>query len=567
MRQALELRPSVVEFGSAPLRGEVDLLRETGEEAILPLAAAVVAGDPVRARDLSKELLDRPLAERDRLLVHRLRALSHAFAGCDFDAAEAELRQVLAADPKDRWARYRMAEIWARSGLGWLRTGRQIGSAEREEDGRRLLARATDLLGELLLEDPDFHMARLQRGEIHFALRDDIGAKADYQYVRERDASVKEAYLREAVLHRLVYVEGGQRANLEAAVAILGRALHLDPNYFDALYELGNVYHHIYDRQDDPSVGRRAAFSEAILHYRRAMAVNPRQKEPRVEWARICLKAAQEAVADPDPRGNGVVRAHQLVARVEAEAADVPDVHRERARLNLREDFDRRSGLSPDEAFAGAAHALEKLAELAPDDPELPKLRSLYHRRRGWSFYLSWIKIADAQKRARARELAAEEWRLALAAWPDDPEHATIRDRLREIDPSFIEDDRRRAEAAYRRGAEAFAEGAFPEAVAAFREASGYFPESGHLRYNLGLALARAGRLDEARDELQQVANGPEGERFPESMFELGKIALARREEATARVWLERHVAAMEKAGRQDEDSVRRAKSLLEPGR
>ena len=99
--------------------------------------------------------------------------------------------------------------------------------------------------------------------------------------------------------------------------------------------------------------------------------------------------------------------------------------------------------------------------------------------------------------------------------------------------------------------------------MTAFREAAGYFPESGHLRYNLGLALARAGRLDDAREELQAVANGPEGEAFPEALFELGKISLARREEATAWVWLERHVAAMEKAGRADEESVLRARSLL----
>ncbi len=557
-RAALDAQPEMIHAGGGALRGEIAMLRETRNEAILMLAVAVVAGDPVRAGRLSTDLLASEPAGKDRLLVYRLRALLEVFVTFDFRSAEDDLRQVLAVAPEDRWARFRLAEAWARSGSAWLVTADQIRSPARREEGEALLDRAIALLGELLVEDPDFHVARLQRGEAHFARGDLIGAKADYSYVRDRDGGLKEVYVKEAALHRLVYVRGGERSNLEAAIPILDRALALDPNYFDALFEAGNAYHLLYDRQEDPSAARRTAFNQAILWYRRAMAIDPHRKEPRLEWARLCLKAMREAVA-----GGKIVQAHEVLQRAESEAPDVVDVHRERLQLAMRPDFGEQCNVAPDAVFAFGKNALEAIEKLAPGTPDLPLLRALYHRRRGYSFYWTWVKLREAPKRDRARELAAAEWVLALAAAPDDPENVPVRDRLREIAPEFIEHDKARAEAAYKAGVDHYGKGLFREAADSFEEAVLLFPESSDLRFYLGMASARAGRLERARRELEQVANGEEGDRYPEALYELGNLSLVQRERATAKVWYRRFVARMEEVGRGEEEAVRHARREL----
>jgi len=558
-RAALDVQPDLIHAGGGALRGEIAMLRETRTEAVLLLAVAVVAGDPARAGRLAADLLATEAAGKERLLVYRLRALLQVFVTFDFRGAEDDLRQVLAVAPEDRWARYRLAEAWARSGSAWIVTADQIRSPARREEGEALLDRSIALLGELLAEDPDFHVARLQRGEAYFARGDMIGAKADYSYVRERDGRMKEVYVKEAVLHRLVYVRGGERSNLEAAIPILDRALALDPNYFDALFEAGNAYHLLYDRQEDPSNARRTAFNQAILWYRRAMAIDPNRKEPRLEWARLCLKAMREAVA-----GGKILQAHEVLQRAESEAPDVVDVHRERLQLAMRPDFGEACSVSPDEVFALGKNALEAIERLAPGTPDLPLLRALYHRRRGYSFYWTWVKLREAAKRDRARELAAEEWVLALKAAPDDPENAPVRDRLREIAPEFIEHDKARAEAAYKRGVEYYAKGLFREAADAFEEAVLLFPESSDLRFYLGMASARAGRLERARRELEQVANGAEGNRYPEALYELGNLSLVQRERMTARAWYRRYVTLMEAEGRGEEEAVRQARKEIE---
>ncbi len=560
-RAALDVQPDLIDAGGGALRGEVAMLRETRRDPILVLAVAVVAGDSARAGRLAADLLQSGEEGKDRLLVYRLRALLQMFVTFDFRGAEDDLRQILAAAPQDRWARYRLAEAWARSGSAWLVTADQIRSPARREEGEALLDRAIGLLTELLAEDPDFHVARLQRGEAHFARGDMIGAKADYSYVRDREGRLKEVYVKEAVLHRLVYVRGGERANLEAALPILDRALGLDPNYFDALFEAGNAYHLLYDRQEDPSAARRTAFNQAILWYRRAMAIDPSRKEPRLEWARLCLKAMQEAVA-----GGKIAQAHELLQRAESEAPDVVDVHRERVLLAMRPDFGEQVGLAPDAVFALGKNALDAIERQAPETPDLPLLRSLYHRRRGYSFYWSWVKLRDTPKRDRARELAASEWALALKTAPDDPENAAVRDRLREIAPEFIDHDKARAEEAYRRGVEQYGKGLFREAADAFEEAVRLFPESSGLRFYLGMASARAGRLDRARRELEQVANGPDGQEYPDALYELGNLSLVQRERMTAKAWYKRYVTLMEEEGRGEEESVRHARREMDSG-
>jgi len=562
MRTALDARPEVIEAGAAPLRGEIALLREAGDPRLLLLAAAAVAGDPALGRRICDELFAATdLSPADRLLVYRLRALLRAFTTFDFAGAEDDLRQVLAADPQDRWARYRLAEAWMRSGVAWRKTGEQIGSAERTRQGTDLLDEAIGLYGELLAEDPDFHLARLARGEARFLAGDLAGAKADYLALRERGVGLKEVYLKEAVLHRLVYVRGGDAANLESARALLERALAIDPNYFEALFELGNVHQNLYDRGDDPALQRKMAFNRAAFWYRRAMALNPRVAEPRTEWGRLLVKAAREAVAAGE-----VKTAHELLLRVEEEAPDLLEARKERARLALRPDYAKATGLGPDIAFDQAREAIEAVEKAAPGDPDLPALRSLYHRTRGYSFYLTWARYpadtAGAHKE-RARELAIQEFQAAFAAWPGDPDNASVRDRLRELAPEVIIIDQEKAREAYERGSAAFQAGRWADAVAAFREAVLLFPESVDLRYYYAVSLLKDGQREAGRDELQLVANHPDGRRYPEALLRLGDYYLLEGKALIARPWYERYVALMEELGRGQEEEVVRARAKL----
>ncbi|MHC4224766.1 MAG: tetratricopeptide repeat protein, partial [Planctomycetota bacterium] len=422
-----------------------------------------------------------------------------------------------------------------------------------------LVRRAIQLFDRLIEEDPEFLLARLQRGECYFALGDRIGAKNDYTHVRERAPALKEVFVKEAALHRLVYVTGGDRRNLDSAIEILDQALALDPNFLDALFELGNAYHLIYDRRDEPAASRKMAFLRAILWYRRAMALNPRARAPRVEWARICLKAGQEALD-----GDEVRRAHELIERVEADAGDVyAETHKERVRINLRPDFGEKTGLSPDAIFDGAARALDRVRKMTPDDPGLPALEALYHRRRGYSFYWSWVKLREAERKERARELAVREWRRALEAWPDDPENASVRSRLKEIAPEFIALDQEAARKAFEKAQKDLREGRYEMAAEGFGEALRLFPESLDIRYLLATALARMGRLDAAGPHFERVANSPDGGRFPAAMYELGNIFLVKGKPLIANVWYERYVKAMEEAGKAGEATVKKAKEIL----
>ncbi|MHC4817664.1 MAG: tetratricopeptide repeat protein, partial [Planctomycetota bacterium] len=564
MRAALDAHPDLIEAGAAPLRGEIEELRRTHDRDLTLLAAAAVAGDPVRGEALAARLLEADLPEREHLLVYRLRALLRAFAApYRFPEAEDDLRQVLARDEKDLWARCRLAQIWMRSGVTWVRTGEAIRSEQRVQQGRDLLERSIALLSRIIAEEPDFAHARLQRGEARFASDDVIGAKADYSALRDKGVRLREVYLKEAVLHRLGYVRGGDVVNLQSAIELCRRALEIDANYFDALYELGNLWHLRYDRQDDPSSQRKLAFSQAIFWYRRAMALNPRLREPRLEWARLCLKVARGAAA-----AGQVKRAHDLVTRVQEDASDVVDVWRERVRLNVRPDFTKQTGLKPDAAFQGAERALERIATLAPKDPYLPALRALFHRTRGYSFYYTWMRLStggtQTQRTERARQLAVEEFKQAFLAAPKDPENASVRDRLRQLAPDMIEIDRQMAEQAYRRGEQALEERRWKEAAAAFHEAVLLFPESVHFRYAHAIARLKTGEKEAAKEELVRVANHPDGKEFPEACYELAKLYVSRGEKLIARTWLHRFVRTMEELKRGDEASVARARRMID---
>lgn len=559
-RAALDARPRTIEAGGAPLLGEIEGLRAAREEGLLCLAAAVVAGDVGRGEREALALLEGSIPEQERRLALALRGLLRLYASRDFRGAESDFRAILSEAPEDRWARLRLGQARLTFGVGWLETARRSGSEARRVEASAAIREADGIFSALLREDAAFDDARLARGEARLALDEIDLAKEDFREVRARGEGRKEVYPKEATVHRLVYVRGGERGNLDHAIGILEEAIALDPNHFDALFELGNVYHVLYDRGDDPGEERQRSFNRAVLYYRRAMSLNPRNAAPRREWAGLCLKVVR-AGAD-----SGKFReADELLRRVEAEAGDFPEVRKERARLALRPEAVEASGRPVDEVFDEAKRALEEAERTAaPADPELPALRSLYHRRRGYVYYWTWVKLKEGALRERARALAVEEWKAALRALPDDPENLSVRDRLREIAPGEIDLDRKEAERAFAEGAAAFRDGKFEEAARCFERASALFPELTPARLNLGLSLARLGRTDDAARQLEGVANGAEGSAYPEAMFELGSLYYRRGERATAKLWYRRHVAAMEALGRGAEESVRRAKELIE---
>jgi len=556
---ALKVRPRQIEAGMAPLRGEIEMLAKCDDPDVRLLAIAAVAGDPAVGRRAADRLFERKPSEDVLLLALRMRALLHVFVTNDFESAEADLLEVLAKRPGDSWARYRLAQARLRNGVGWIRTADAIRSAERRAQGVAEIKNAIQLLSELLADQSDFVYARLLRGEAWFSLDDEIGAKADYQQVRAAAPDLKEVYLREAVLHRLVYVKGGTPENLHAGIRILGQALELDPNYFDALFEVGNMYHLLYDRPQSGNASRRTSFGQAILAYRRAMAVNPRAREPREEWARICMKAGRDAVKIGELRA-----AHDMLTQVAKDASDIAELHKDRLRLNLHADFARATGTSMQEAYRQAYEALEHLDQLVPDDPELPALHSLYHRRLGGNYMLSWIRQTDPAKKARAKKLAIDALRRAVELAPEDPENAAVRVRLRQLAPEFIELDRKRAQEVYEAAVTHFDAGRFEESVPGFREAHLLFPEALELHYMYGLSLARSKRLEQAQEELQVVVNDSDGDEFPRALFVLGQICTVKHSPVAARAWFERYLEVMEKADRLSDPGVAAARAQLE---
>ncbi|MFQ5843816.1 MAG: hypothetical protein ACE5JG_02390, partial [Planctomycetota bacterium] len=521
------------------------------------LAGAAVVGSVERGAEEARRLLAAPAGGEEAVALLRLRALLRGFAGDDFEGARRDLEEVLRRRPGDRWARYRRAQLRVR--VGSARYGG--GDPARREEGERLLRKAIEECGRLLGEDPDFHAARLVRGAAHFALQDLIGAKADFRYVAERDPRRKEVYLHEAALHRLSYVRSGETGNLSslrAAIEILARALEIDPNYFDALYEMGNLNHVLFDQAQNRQL-RSRAYGAALLFYKRAMAVNPRSRAPRVEYATLCLKVAREARQTGRLEG-----ADKMIERAETRAGDLPDVAAARVRLNLSPGFATDVGRSPQQVLDEAEAALKRLEALRPEDPGLPRLRWDYHHARGWFYYLTWVRLRDARKKARAKDLAVEHWRRALEAEPDHPDGNSIRRRLRELAPQEMgRRDREEARRALEAGNRALAEESWEEAERSFRRAVALFPAVPSFRYGLGVSLARQDRRREALAQLQPAANSAEAAQFPEIFVELGRIYILEGKRRIAHAWLRRFVTAMEAAGRGAEAEVERVRKLL----
>ncbi|MHC4959681.1 MAG: hypothetical protein ACYTGN_15050 [Planctomycetota bacterium] len=575
MEVALGSHPALIEAGAAPLRGEIALLIEAKDRDLLLLAAAVVAGDPKLGRAFATELLQRELDPADRILAYRLRGLLGAFALFDFAGAEADFQRVLERQPGDAWARYRIAQVRVKSGANWIRTAEQIKSVERRAQGIAQIESAIAALDKLIEEDPAFHYARLLRGQAKFTLDRLATAKSDFVRVREAAPLIKETYVHEAALHRLSYVKGGSASTLLSGEKFLEHALTIDPNYFAALFERGNIYHLLYDKPGGGPVGRKEAFVKAVLWYRRAMALNRQVAGPRVEWATLLLKASQEATTAGE-----VERANQLIRRLEEEAPDIPEVWRQRVKVNLLPDFVARTRTRPDAVFQQVEQALQQLAKLRPDDPELPLLRSGYHRSRGESYFLTWGRYLAAAKMARkqketqraerlgkladrAKQLTVEQWQAALKAWPADPENAGIRDRLRNLHPGAVEEDRAAAQKAIEAGQKAYAAEDFTTAAKAFGEAARLFPNEVFFRYLHGMSLARSAQLDAALPELEWVAVHEKAADFPEVLLELGNIFVIKQNKPVAKAWYTRYVEAMEASQQGDQPSVAQIRKIL----
>ena len=563
MASALQANPQQIEAGAAPLQGEIAELREVASEACLLLAAAAVAGDLRRAEEIAARRLEENPDAAERILLLRLRALARGFGGLQLRGAEDDLNEILGRHPDDLWARFRLGQVLAREGGAWLRTGEQIANPERVAQGRVLLGRAIALFTALVEQDGAFLMVRLARGAAHFALgspEDLLQAHADFDHVAKKDPGNKEVLFNQAALCRLTYVRGGDERNLETAIERLQQALLLDPNYFDALYELGNVYHLLFDRSEAARTDRSQAYGLAIKWYRRAIAINPRSPDPRREYAALCLKIAQEA------RTMGKLKeAEAILARAEEQAPALPGVIKERLRLLLSPNFGREMGKKPDELFAAAEAQLAALENAAQNDPELPALHAQFQRFRGFSYYLAFLAIRDETRKERARQLAAEAWKKALEAWPDDPENESVRERLREIAPEEIVPDRQRAERHYREGLAAFEERRWIDAQISFREALRLFPEVPEIRFNLGLALLRGGNLDEARTQFERVANQEqEGELAAGASLELGHLSRVKKDPVVALVWYRRYLETMERLGRGGEPAVDEVRRLVD---
>ncbi|MGQ0612272.1 MAG: tetratricopeptide repeat protein [Planctomycetaceae bacterium] len=565
MGSALEAGPEQIEAGAAPLQGEIAELREVRSEACLLLAAAAVAGDLKRAEEIAARRFEQDPEAEERTLLLRLRALARGFGGLQLRGAEDDLNEILGRQPEDRWARFRLGQVLAREGGAWLRTGEQIDNPERVTQGRALLGRAIALFSAIVEGDGSFLMARLARGAAHFARgspEDLLQAHADFDHVAKKDPGNKEVLFNQAALFRLTYVRGGDERNLETAIERLQQALLLDPNYFDALYELGNVYHLLFDRSDAARTDRSQAYGLAIKWYRRAIAINPRSPDPRREFAALCLKVAQEA------RTMGKLKeAEAILARAEEQASTLPGVRKERLRLLLTPEFGRETGRKPDELFAAGEAQLAALEQSAPDDPELPALHAQFQRFRGFNYYLAFLTIKEETRKERARQLAAEAWKKALEAWPDDPENESVRERLREIAPEEILPDRQRAEQRYREGLAAFEERRWIDAQIAFREALQLFPEVQEIRFSLGMALLHGGNLEEARTQFERVANQEgvrEGELAARASLELGHLSRVKKDPVVALVWYRRYLETMERLGRGGEPAVDEVRRLIE---
>jgi tetratricopeptide (TPR) repeat protein len=245
------------------------------------------------------------------------------------------------------------------------------------------------------------------------------------------------------------------------------------------------------------------------------------------------------------------------------------EVWKAKARLVLAVDFCTKTGRTPDEAHEAAVAALARVEETAPGDPEIPALRALLHRRRGWDLYKTRVKFAksDPARAAAAGRLAAEEFRRAYEAWPEDPENASVRGTLGEIAPDDLKwVDRRLADAAYQRGLEAWDRGDWDTAAKDFARAAELVPEWTEFHFRLGMALVRSGRAEEAVPSLERVANAGDGADYPEACSELAEYYLGRRgpmDRRIARAWLERFVKVMEGRGSGGDERTERARRLL----
>ncbi|MEE8107120.1 MAG: tetratricopeptide repeat protein [Planctomycetota bacterium] len=546
MREALAVKPRLLEAGAAPLRGEIAALAGQKDDALIRLAIAAVVGDVALGEAEAKAILAGDVALEQRALTLQLRGLLRAHASFDLVGAQKDLEEAIGLDPKNPWTRYRKAQVLGRMGSAWLRTAHQIRSVKRRAEGEALLHRSKDILTQLLEENPEFHIARVERGAVYMALDRPgntmaLNAKVDFAHVSEKKVAIKEVYVKEAELHRLGFTRSGGYEKLAAGILLLEKALEYDPNYFDAMVEAGVIYAVRFQGADRSRKQRSLDFTRAIKWFRRAIAVNPRHTVPRREYSALTLAVARESSAAGDVKAS-----YDLIMKSLEQTPDLKEALLELVRLVLSQGFRQKTGMEVGATLKIAEESLDKLERKHAGDPDVRRAWSEYHRTSGWLVYFAWIKEKPGKRRTALKQSVIERWRNAIEADPEDPDNAKIVDRVRELDPKQLELDSKRAQTEFELGSKAYQERRWVDAAKHFRWPVALFPTQSEFRFNLGMARSRAGEIQPAIDQLEQVAAGPRADSFPNAFFELGMLHSVLDATETSRAWYTRYIESVE---------------------
>jgi tetratricopeptide (TPR) repeat protein len=291
----------------------------------------------------------------------------------------------------------------------------------------------------------------------------------------------------------LALLERPEKAgNATAAVAHLEAALRSDPRFARAHAALARALLAQYEMSSDPSWAERARDQMT-----EALRIDPGDADVREELARLYMntgripEAIEEArrALEARPRADGLRR---LTANLLVDAGDVDGALAEARRAVALRDWHQnhytlgyvlyRAG-----RFNDAAGAFRRATELRPDN--------------AWAFQMLGTALHDAGQLDRAEAA----YRGALAADPGAAGGAWTN-----------------------LGTLYYETGRVPEAVEAFRQAVALEPSSGLVHRNLGDALARQGRLEDARAEWTQGATRSAAALRvnPKDIYELANAAI-----------------------------------------
>jgi tetratricopeptide (TPR) repeat protein/DNA-binding winged helix-turn-helix (wHTH) protein/TolB-like protein len=205
--------------------------------------------------------LSHRLTEKDKLYVRAW----YAIANLDFEAAMGPLRAVIAMDPQEVEAYWRLAIL--------------LEGEERFEEAIEVLKRA-------LIIDPEAKNIYNTLGLLYA----DIGDHANAEAMIRRHASLAP---REPNAWNSLGLVLDWAGRYEDAITAYERALALDPNFGLAIVHLGNTYFH------------QGRYAEAIEQYGRFIERTPTQIERARAWGRIAwvyMKKGDRARAEDAAR-------------------------------------------------------------------------------------------------------------------------------------------------------------------------------------------------------------------------------------------------------------------------